>query len=270
MGWRRSYITGLRLEDVYATNAAVRTTALYRSTSLADLNEFVKVSLPWEGDMTAYLQKATGIPPHVVELALMEEIKGMVSRLVPELTEAFEQKLDDRQVHGTLSEARLNHVIDSSPRMRRIEALLTAGRGVPELQPQGENPARPEFFMHGGLMRRVPIDWQFPSCPLILAYEHWHCPDELKKVSALRLLKKHDVNFVKRGVKTLEEFSFLMGMIDDEARRLGIYAANMDRATAKNVFRTCKCVLGIPDETPQGRKRRVEQITWSSCLRMMP
>jgi hypothetical protein len=44
----------------------VRNTALYRSTSVVDLREFVKISVPWEDDMTAYLQKATGIAPHVV------------------------------------------------------------------------------------------------------------------------------------------------------------------------------------------------------------
>jgi hypothetical protein len=218
--------------------------------------------------MTAYLQKATGIPPHVVGFALMEEIKGMVAKLVPDLTEAFEKKLDDRQVHGTLSEARLNQVIDSSPRMKRIEELLKSSVGVRQLPP-GESSRRPEFFRHGGLMRRVPSTWQFPRCALIIAYEHWHCPDEVKKVSALKLLKRHDVSFVKRGAKTLEEFSFLMGMIDDEARRIGIYEENMDRAKAKNVFQACKHVLGIQTETPQGRKRRIEQITWSSCLRLM-
>jgi hypothetical protein len=31
----------------------------------------------------------------VVQLAVMEQIKGMVDKLVPDLMDAFEQKLDD-------------------------------------------------------------------------------------------------------------------------------------------------------------------------------
>jgi hypothetical protein len=51
-------------------------------------------------------------------------------------------------------------------------------------------------------------------------------------VLALKHLKKHDVSFIKRGAKTLEEFSFLMGLIDGKARRLGIYKE--DQAKAKD------------------------------------
>ena len=260
------------LEEIYKATGHVHQTALYRSTLIAALKEFVKVSVPWEGDMTAYLQRATGIPPHVAELALMEEIKGMVSCLVPDLTVAFEEKLDDRQVNGTLSEARLNQVIDNSPRMQRIENLLLASNGAPTTAGQQEvrvQNTRYLYFMHGGVMRKVPANWKFPTCSIILAYEHWHCPDEVRKVSPLKSLKKHDVCFVKQGTRTLEEFSFLLGMIDTEARRIGIYNENMDWATAKNTFLACKAVLGIQPETPQGRKRQVEQVTWSSCLRLM-
>jgi hypothetical protein len=61
-----------------------------------------------------------------------------------------------------------------------------------------------------------------------------------------------------------------MGLIDgDESRRLGIYKENMNQAKAEDVFHMCKRVLGILTETPQGRKRRIEQITWLSCLRVM-
>jgi hypothetical protein len=42
--------------------------------------------------MMANLQKATGIPPHVVQLAVMEHIKGMVDKPVPNLVDAFAQK----------------------------------------------------------------------------------------------------------------------------------------------------------------------------------
>jgi hypothetical protein len=83
--------------------------------------------------------------------------------------------------------------------MKQIEEMLKANFRVNRQEPQGDYTVRPEFFVHGGFMRRVPSDWQFPRCAIILAYEHWHCPDEMKKVLALKHLKKYDVSFIKRG-----------------------------------------------------------------------
>jgi hypothetical protein len=62
--------------------------------------------------------KLTGVPPHVVQLAALEQVKASIGELQP----AIGKMMDDRTMGGTLSETRVKSILNDS-RMQLIEDL---------------------------------------------------------------------------------------------------------------------------------------------------
>ena len=83
-----------------------------------------RVLYPWENDSIAQkcVMKLTGVPPHVVQLAAIEQIKTIVSEIQPGVLEGVEKMLDDRTMGGTLSETRMKSILEES-RKEFVEEL---------------------------------------------------------------------------------------------------------------------------------------------------
>jgi len=69
------------------------------------VKQVVKCGLPWSEDFLGVLP--TGIPPHVTLLAQMQELRETYGWVSDGLVHQIIADLDDRQMGGVMSEARI-------------------------------------------------------------------------------------------------------------------------------------------------------------------
>jgi hypothetical protein len=235
-------------------------------------------------------ERVTGIPPHVVQLTLLEELNAKVDALLPQFSVAVEQQLDSRTFNGVLSETRIRTLMEESNKglhesnkklLEELRRLRQQGRrsgwnddddNEPEEPPAGAIMGDGNFYLwlhSDGKLRRVPPDWAFPFCTASVLWEHWCCGDGIKKISPLRRMDRTDVARVKRGGLTFNDVKHLMGLIEDEAKLLNIYKKDMTRGEAKLVYEKCNNVL-VLNPTKSGRIRCISTLKWPSLIRAMP
>lgn len=265
------------LSKMHPDDGAIRQSPLYTSDLINKLKDHVRVAMPWDDGNTAYFQKVTGIPPHVLLLAGQEELKRLVKALVPSMEDA----MDNRTMSGVLSEKRMQRIVESSNNelLQRIKGLEDLVR---QQNAEGRSAATPgggaggatyDMFLHpsDGKLRRVPPNWTFPKGSLLNVYQYWHWGDEVSRIHPIKKLQRIDLAWSSgRHLRDLEEVSFLCGKIDEEAQRKGILATNSDRVATTSIFYDCVDVLGVPKYTPGNRKRNMAKISWSSVLKVMP
>jgi hypothetical protein len=273
-----------KLDVLYPADSALRLTSLYTSQQVKDWQKNAKVGFPWDQDYSMYWEEPTGIPPHVIELAKLAEIKRMVADILPGFQRILTSELDDRAVNGVMSETRMRDLMSVvfEDKVRPLVTAMTANRQVGQTGLALAAPERPPppgaiqetgngfyIFHHHGKLRRVPEAWCFPHCPLATAYELYHCGDEIGGISPLKVLSRLDVDYLNRGRQNLHEFKYLMAMIDAEATRLGKEVEEGSRAHYKSIFFLRKGALGLPRFTKTGRSRRVENLTWATAIKII-
>jgi hypothetical protein len=99
------------LDRLYPANAMIRTTMLYTEADVLDMAQYVKVAKVGED---VFAERVTGIPPHVIQQCLLEELKSKIDSLVPQFCEKLEEQLDRRTFNGVISEERMKAMIDAS------------------------------------------------------------------------------------------------------------------------------------------------------------
>ena len=266
------------LDTAYPPGAFIRTTSLFTAANVLELQKFVKITLPWEKGGKAY---ATGIPPHTILLAGNEEIKTLIKGLIPQM----ERCMDDRTMSGNLSEARMREIVSLQTKEYRDELLdiknillrqMPASPNKDDLAAANSTVAGTVDGYHrwaiNGFYRRVPPDWKFPLGPILNVYLYWHHGDEVKRISPLKLITRHDLTWVKgekkRFLKNLDECQFIFGRLDAEARRKGIMVENLTRDDTIQMYYLTKDMLCVSDTTPTGRKRNWAKLTWGSVAKL--
>lgn len=66
--------------------------------------------------------------------------------------------------------------------------------------------------------------------------------------------------------KRLSDARYLMRMIEDEAKRTGLWRARESVADALNTFAACSKSVEVPEQTTRKRKRRRGQLSWISVV----
>lgn len=265
----------------YHDDSPLGMSPIFRNQAFLSLRRFVRVIYPWETDPIAQrcIMKLTGVPPHVVELAALEELKVKLGKLQPAILNGIEKLMDDRTMGGTLSETRMKSIIDES----RQQFLADLDKRIPNHGTSvagsangnvaaaiGRNTGSGhKIWHHNGKFRRVPPTWTFPKCGLLVAYRLWHTKDTVSGQCALKFLSYLDVDFVKDGTRRLEEFKFLMTKLDLAAKDRGLLCNTMTALDCRNVFDSVVDTLGVPTVTPKGRRRHLERTKWPTYLRNM-
>jgi hypothetical protein len=266
---------------LYHGDSPLGMSPIFRDQGFLSLRRSVRVIYPWENDPIAQrcIMKLTGVPPHVVELAALEELKVTLGRLQPAILDGVEKLMDDRTMGGTLSETRMKSMIEES----RQQFLADLDKRIPHLgQPMARNDnedvvsvvgrnivSEHKIWHHKGKFRRVPPDWTFPKCGLLVAYKLWHTKDTVSGQCALKFLSYQDVDFLKDGTRRLEEFKFLMTRLDSAAKDRGLLCNTMTALDCRHVFDAVVDTLGVPTVTPTGRRRHLERTKWPTYLRNM-
>jgi hypothetical protein len=202
----------------------LRLTALYYTSSeVKDLQNHITVGFPWDEKYLMYWEPPTGIPPHVIELEKMAELKRMVGEILPGVECVVCQQLDDRTLNEVLSETQMRNLMGEvfDERVMPFALAMAANRegGDMTRPPARERPSGAlqeteergfYIFNNHGKLRRVPEDWKFPHCPLATGYELYHCGDEIRGISPVKRFEVADVDYLKRGRQNLLEFKYLM------------------------------------------------------------
>eukprot|EP00957_Ditylum_brightwellii_P124629 9498270-Ditylum_brightwellii.AAC.1 len=75
-------------------------------------------------------------------------------------------------------------------------------------------------FFYSVAFHRVPQDWTFPVCSLLVMLQHWFLVDRVKRVSLLQHLTIADVKHLKSGKQNLHK----MRLVVEDITRLGVAA----------------------------------------------
>ena len=158
----------------FHTNSPLAMSPIFRKQELIELRDSVRVVYPWGNDSIAQkcVMKLTGVPPHVVQLAAIEQIKTIVSEIQPGVLEGVEKMLDDRTMGGTLSETRMKSTLEES-RKKFVEELdqrmsttannmpwSATGNGTDHIKLMGEH----KIWIHKKKFRWFPANCKFPKC----------------------------------------------------------------------------------------------------------
>jgi hypothetical protein len=131
--------------------------------------------------------RLTGIPPHVVQLAQIKQLQGLVASIRPKILEGVEQMLDDRTINGTLSESQMRTLMESVmetsqnqilAEVRRAGGALGAGTaGQPVVQHLPPGTGLYEGMDDGATTCAHPLATQrkIPSCPTQLGFPKVQC-----------------------------------------------------------------------------------------------
>ena len=166
-----------------------------------------------------------------------------------------------------------------APLIHRIDELGSAVQAAAGGAPAAATavaavPPRPVVGLHmwGGKMRRVPESFQLPQGGLLPAFLQWHIGDPVKGYPPLRYLDPCDVGDEKDPVglnkqKRLADLQKIMKMMEDEVKKKNKWVESPTLSQANEMFSVALPALGIPQTTPKGRKRRMDQLAWTTFVR---
>ena len=262
------------LEKLYPPDSPIRCTTLFTSTEILELKKYVKVTMPWEEDGLAY---ATGVPPHSIMLAQIEQLKHMVKDQPGEI----ERMMDDRVMSGVLSENRMRDLISTERKelMGKIDVLTEMFKRQSTSAVQAQNDANGvnndgyQYWIVNGIRRKVPPNWTFPNGPIVNIYKYWHHGDENHGIAPMKKFVRSDltqfekIEGKKRYLENFEEVKKVCRMIDEEASRNELLKDSQTESETTDIFYKCKNVLGIPERTPKNRKRNFAKLKVATVVR---
>ena len=120
-------------------------------------------------------------------------MRGELQALGPSLLKEFEKMLDDRTFGGVLSESRMVQLIqkvvgsnlegikDQLNGMRNEMMINNEHNGADKVDTSRQSSFESQLFLHphDGILRCVPVGWQFPLCTVAIASYCllWHFED---------------------------------------------------------------------------------------------
>ena len=271
------------IKDSHPPSSPLLHSELFRDASVPVLKSTVKVIYPWKDN--SRIVKLTGLPPHVIQLALSIEIKQMVAGLQGEILEGVERLMDDRTMGGTLSETRMRAMFEQSqhelmeqmrPYLRARDLSDTTGWGAGGTNSGGllaEGDTCRRWFHQDGQYRRVPPNWEFPTrMSIAVVYRLWHTNNDYSGMCPLKKLTPLDVNYLKSGSKRLEELRFLMMKLDRAAASKSLMPndGNMTAVACNTILPNVIGSLQVPLSTPTGRTRHLSRLKWPTIIQLMP
>lgn len=243
--------------------------------------------------------KICGIPPHVIQLQKLEQIRVELSTSTREyhaaivtahtnLLKEFRQELDARSIGGgQITVSRIEEMI--KPLSDRLSELLEAPRPAaistvtqePEDVTGTNGGRRTELYRWGANMRhrRLPENYRIETKMTVLAvWQLWHHGDHIcfpfKFIDQIDICDTETTSGRKRPMRDTEvhklnDMRFLCRSLD-EAVGLSIVrkASKRDLVSLYNTSDALKNILPS-QETPCNRVRRAEELNWLYAAKVM-
>jgi len=202
----------------------------------------------------------TGIPPHVMVLLHTKQLAENYKR-IPDLVAAkVVQELDQRnQLFRNASKAEIQQFI--------MEAVHSAMEQGSREQPADGAQLQQQPSADGALhpypgMKRIPPGFKLPTSNLQTAWLNYLCWDDQRRVTPLRWIFGHELN--RNLSPRFASYRTLMEAIITRAKEQGVWVETTDPIVAKRILNDVDLSDFIPTETPKGRKRRIDQLRWTT------
>ena len=236
----------------------------------------VVVLYPWNDTAYAF----SGIPPHVVLLQQMEQVREQQETLLNTFVDKVCTAIDQLGLTGSgVTEQRLEKLFDGFSRSLRqqlgsIRTALPRDGGTMERVETGTGY---QWHYFDGNINRVPKDWRFPRVGVLDAWRQCWIGDSVGNVPPLRNLKASDLEFLDKiplgpeemqgrsrghkmkqqpARKTYSDLAFLMNYITNEVAKQGGIAERNTVSSVDGMYN-----LVVDELIPCGRDAQKKWIT---------
>ena len=96
---------------------------------------------------------------------------------------------------------------------------------------------RSKVYFTAGKFHHVPDGWVFPQGMCAVMWLSWVCAEEKHCIAPLNLFTTVDVNHLKRGKQKLSELKWLMTLVENEAKKQGIWKEELTAIKANFMYR---------------------------------
>lgn len=220
-----------------------------------EIRKYAMVKYPW--NKTGSTPVFTGVPPQVVLMSEMEELKLNLEMHKDSILEGMRKELDNRHVGGDTYQA--NAVLEGVTEVHKKMVRLLESRST-SIQDEGtRNDLNIQNFINidasdeqdynetdvangnnlsvgvdpnspprgvivswknceGGRIKLVSKNFQFPSMALPNLIRMWYCGDKNNNIPPYRMLSSCDVNHLKFGKQKLSNMKSLINHVERAAR----------------------------------------------------
>ncbi len=234
------------------------------------------------------VMRATGIPPHISLIADMtrvaeriETLGPRIDRVAPAVIEGVNNILEEKAVglNVITREGMMNAIRDQfAPLMgevcNAIDGLRRQHEDAPRRAPQAapRNDAamgvRRLVFSWGGRLHLLPENFAFPDAGVLAAWQYYTCGDASKNYPPLRTIEPCDMKD-KNMKRRLADFKFLMNELEERVKAAGRWVVDPTLQQANDMFQASGFLNFIAAVTPHNRKRRVDQIKWTTFVNIL-
>ena len=156
------------LHNLLPFNHRLRSCILFKNDFIV-LKMIAKCGLPWMDDFEDLV--ATGLPPHTMLLAQVQELKENHRRTADGMLREIRSEMDNRTMGGILSETRITELLRTELNVIRGKFNLLGGTQEDQHQHQHQqevdatarNWLRRKVYFTAGKFRRAPEGWLFPT-----------------------------------------------------------------------------------------------------------
>ena len=223
-----------------------------------------RVAVSFAGDKIS----ATGIPPHVFIQQQLVKVSDIVDELPGRVRSAISAEFEQRAIDsGSITRNVLQDMLEGM--MGRLAESL-------QLRHQPQAPVRQEddrveagirTWNVNGQLRRVPVDFQIDTAvPSRTLFQLYCLGDRNSGICPYRKLQSLDVVETKQK-KRLSDVMALMRPIESALKRQKKWYPEPTVDQVNEMWEAGEPIISIESVTKKGRRRRLNQLAWSTHLR---
>jgi len=215
----------------------------------------------------------TGVPPHVIQLRQMQQLlnqqkeimQDLKQGLVPRIAEAFRNVLEENGVEtGTINHASMKNMMKEVMKDSGLLEVMQHRGGVQQA-PQEDDAGRPSTSMKlwGGKLHVVGENFKLPQITLKAAYQQWHLGNSELGVPPLKRIPSSSLS--NKEKKRYSDMKGVMQKMDSLLSQP--LPKKPDHQRVNQAFDKVFPKLGISATSSKGRKRRLDQILWTTICK---
>ena len=213
----------------------------------------------------------------------MQSVADTIKELLPEIREipptvvsGVADLLEERAVGAnTVTRNGLREMLRDllQPLQTRLDTLAEGGTALASnTSSEQETPVHWQAFFWGGRFRRVPQDFELPKGGMRTTFQQWCLGNPAKGHPPLQQLQAIDMGddsdrAQKNKRRRLADLHALMGKLKNHLIQANHWIELPSLEQVNTMFDEAVAALDIPPETPKGRKRRLDQISWTTIVR---
>ncbi len=210
----------------------------------------------------------TGIPPHVSIQRELVEVKKIVTDLPTRVRAAIAEEFEQRAIDsGSITRNTMEQMLEGM--MVRLQSSLVPQQPVAVVGNAEGHAQEGQFqtWMVNGHLRRVPENFNFDTTlPTQTLFQLYCLGDRNSRISPYRNLESTDLPDLRQK-KRLSDMFALLRPVESALKRQKQWTNNPTIEQVNEMWELGAPIIEVDGATPQGRKRRIKQLAWSTHLR---